>query len=97
VIAELGPIGLALYLALLAAVLLTAARGGAPRGVRITLAAAFVAIFASSLFYNSFFEDPATWICMALLASLAVAAPSHQGIGGRTWPATTETPSARSS
>ena len=97
VIAELGPIGLALYLALLAAVLLTAARGAAPRGVRITLAAALVAIFASSLFYNSFFEDPATWICMALLASLAVAAPSHQGIGGRTWPATTETPSARSS
>jgi hypothetical protein len=97
VVAELGPIGLGIYLALLAAVLLTAARGAAPRGVRITLAAAFVAIFASSLFYNSFFEDPATWICMALLASLAVAAPSHQGIGGRTWPATTETPSARSS
>jgi hypothetical protein len=97
VIAELGPVGLALYVALLAAVLLTAARGAAPPGVRVTLAAAFVAIFASSLFYNSFFEDPATWICMALLASLAVTAPSHQGIGGRTWPATTETPSARSS
>ena len=97
VIAELGPLGLALYVALLAAVLLTAARGAAAQGVRVTLAAVFVTIFASSLFYNSFFEDPATWICMALLASLAVTAPSHQGIGGRTWPATTDTPSARSS
>jgi hypothetical protein len=38
--------------------------------VRLTLAAAFGALFVASLFYNAFFEDPACWILMALIATL---------------------------
>ena len=70
VIAEVGPIGLLLYIALLAAVVTAALRGPGPPAVRLTLASAFAALFAASLFYNAFFEDPACWILMALIATL---------------------------
>ena len=70
VIAELGPLGLLLYIALLAAVAAAALRGPGPPAVRLTLAAAFAALFTASLFYNAFFEDPACWILMALIATL---------------------------
>jgi hypothetical protein len=68
VIAEQGPIGIVLYALLIAAVVTAAVRGGGNRGVRLTLVAVFAALFTSSLFYNAFFEDPSTWICMALIA-----------------------------
>ncbi len=71
VLAEQGPLGLALYLALIASVAVAALRGDGPRGVRLTLLAAFIAILASSLFYNAFFEDPATWILIALIALIS--------------------------
>ena len=35
--------------------------------MRLTLLAAFLAILTSSVFYNAFFEDPTTWILMALI------------------------------
>jgi hypothetical protein len=67
-IAEQGPLGLVLYLLVLAAVASAALRQAGDRGLRLTLAAAFAALVTSSLFYNAFFEDPTTWICMALIA-----------------------------
>jgi hypothetical protein len=71
VLAELGPAGLAAYVWLLAAVVVLALRGHGVLGMRMALLAAVTAIFASSLFYNAFFEDPATWILVGLLAALA--------------------------
>jgi hypothetical protein len=75
VVAEQGPLGLVLYLLLIVAVFQAALRPTGDRGVRLTLLAAFTAILTSSLFYNAFFEDPATWILMALIA-LASARPA---------------------
>jgi O-Antigen ligase len=74
VLAEQGPLGLALYLLLIAAVVVAAMRPTGDRGLRLTLVAVFAVLITSSLFYNAFFEDPATWICMALIA-LATARP----------------------
>lgn len=73
-LAEQGPLGLVLYVLLLAAVVAAALRPTGDRGLRLTLVAAFAALVTSSLFYNAFFEDPSTWICMALIA-LATARP----------------------
>ena len=38
----------------------------------LTLAAVFVALFVHSLFYSGFFEDPITWVAVALAASFLV-------------------------
>jgi putative inorganic carbon (hco3(-)) transporter len=66
VLAELGPAGLAAFAWLLRelARLGTAARTASPatRG----MVAALAAIFASSVFYNAFFEDPTTWLLVGL-------------------------------
>ena len=70
VVAEIGPLGLLLYIALLVSVAAAALHGPGPPAVRLTLAAAFGALFVASLFYNAFFEDPASWILMALIATL---------------------------
>lgn len=67
VISELGPLGLALYVGMIAAVVAAAIGPGRYRTVRLTLLAAFLAILTSSVFYNAFFEDPTTWILMALI------------------------------
>ena len=71
VLAELGPIGLAAYLALIASIAWAALRAGPDRDLRLVLAAALAAVLASSLFYNAYFEDPASWILTALIAALA--------------------------
>jgi O-antigen ligase len=71
VIAELGPVGIVLYVAMIAAVVVAAVGSGPYRAVRLTLLAAFLAILTSSIFYNAFFEDPTTWILMALLVLTA--------------------------
>jgi O-antigen ligase len=74
VLAELGPLGLLAYLALLASIAWTALRGAAnERWQRLTMLAAMAALVTSSLFYNAYFEDPATWILTALIAALALA------------------------
>jgi O-Antigen ligase len=74
VAAELGPAGFVVYLWVVGA--LTAAgiriRGAGP--VPRVLLAALVAIFASSLFYDSFFEDPSMWLLAGFLAGTGMAA-----------------------
>ena len=75
VAAELGLVGLALYLALLA---------GAARtiwllwqrdaSVGLALGAVLLALTIHSLFYSGFFEDPVTWLALGV-ASAALAAP----------------------
>jgi hypothetical protein len=67
VAAELGPLGIAAYGWLLGALAWAGLAGRRAPGVSRTLFAALVAIFASSLFYNSFFEDPTVWLIAGLL------------------------------
>jgi hypothetical protein len=73
VLAELGPLGLVLYLALLVAIAERALRSPTERLARLTLLAALAAVVTSSVFYNAYFEDPATWILTALIATVTLA------------------------
>jgi putative inorganic carbon (hco3(-)) transporter len=76
VAAELGAIGLAAYVAFLAAsgrLLLIAGRQSRPLG--LGLATVFVCVFVHSLFYSGFFEDPVVWLALALAGGLVQAAP----------------------
>lgn len=76
VLAEQGLIGLAAYLALLAAAL--AAMGAGVRAgppARAAVLAAFVALLVHTLAYAGFYEDPIAWVLLALGASLAAPAP----------------------
>ena len=82
VAAELGALGLALYVALLAAALWLIEqlrRRDGPLG--LALGAALLALAVHSLFYSGFFEDPITWLVLgvaaaALAARVPVAAPA---------------------
>jgi O-antigen ligase len=70
VAAELGTIGLVLYLALL----LTAAHAlrevlRRDRGLGLGLAAVLLGLVVHSLFYSGFVEDPITWLVLAVAAS----------------------------
>ncbi|CAA9510409.1 MAG: hypothetical protein AVDCRST_MAG45-1872 [uncultured Solirubrobacterales bacterium] len=74
VAAELGVLGLAAYLALLAGAAYTLA------GVRrrdpvlgLGLAAVLLALFVHSLFYDGFFDNPITWIALAIAAAAGAA------------------------
>ena len=70
--AEQGMIGLLAYVALLAAALLTLARGGLRgRPVRVAILAAFVALVVHTWAYADFLEDPITWALLAVGAVLA--------------------------
>jgi O-antigen ligase len=80
VAAEQGLIGLAAYLALLAAALAAMLSrlwplGPAPPTAaaigRVAILAAFVALLVHSLAYAGFFEDPISWVLLAVGASLA--------------------------
>jgi putative inorganic carbon (HCO3(-)) transporter len=80
VAAELGAIGLALYLALLAGTVkvLYEVRLREP-ALGLALAAAIVALFVHALLYSGFFEDPITWVALGIAAScLAVRAPARE-------------------
>ena len=48
-------------------------RGGAFTATALLygLAGALAAVLTSSLFYNAYFEDPASWILTALIVSVA--------------------------
>jgi O-antigen ligase len=76
VAAEQGLIGLAAYLALLAAALwamgsgLFAPRAG-PNVARPAILAAFVALLVHTMAYAGFFEDPIAWVLLAIGGSLA--------------------------
>jgi O-antigen ligase len=64
---ELGPLGAVAYGWLLGALVWAGAAGRRAPAISRTLLAALVAIFASSLFYDSFFEDPTLWLVAGLL------------------------------
>ena len=72
VLAELGPLGLAAYLALIGSVAWAALRRGGWREARFGALAGLTVILASSVFYNAYFEDPASWILTAVIAALAL-------------------------
>jgi O-antigen ligase len=79
VAAEQGLLGLAVYLALIVVALGTLGRGlwasrAAP--ARAAILAAFVALLVHTLAYAGFFEDPFTWVLLAIGASLAWAEPA---------------------
>jgi O-antigen ligase len=81
--AEQGLIGLAAYLALVVVSLWTMGAGLWARGpdrdpthvliARAAILAAFVALLVHTLAYAGFFQDPITWVLMAIGASLAAA------------------------
>ena len=70
VAAELGIVGLFLYVAILAgaARALDAVRRR-HQALGLSLAAVFLALFVHSLAYSGFFEDPITWLVLAIAAS----------------------------
>jgi putative inorganic carbon (HCO3(-)) transporter len=74
VAAEQGLIGLVAYVALIVVALLTMTTGiRAGPAARAAVLAAFVALLVHTLAYAGFFEDPITWVLLAVGASLAAA------------------------
>ncbi len=80
VAAEQGLLGLLLYFALIGIALWTLGRGlwgGRPAGplaggaARAAVLAAFIALLVHTLSYAGFFDDPITWVLLAVGASLA--------------------------
>jgi O-antigen ligase len=82
VAAEQGLVGLAAYLALLAAAFVRLFRGARRAAERAAVAAAFTALVAHSMMYAAFLEDPLTWTllgagtAMALWSALREPAPA---------------------
>ncbi len=67
VAAELGAVGLALYLWLLVGgVRVIEAVRRRDQALGLALAASFVALFVHALFYSGFLEDPITWVVLAV-------------------------------
>jgi len=80
VAAEQGLIGLLVYLSLVVVALRTLGAGlfrlqPARLAARPAILAAFVALLVHTLSYAGFFEDPITWVLLAVGASLAWAEP----------------------
>jgi putative inorganic carbon (hco3(-)) transporter len=71
--AEQGLLGLVLYVALIAVALWTMTSGIRGSPARPAVLAAFVALLVHTMAYAGFFEDPITWVLLAIGASLAVA------------------------
>jgi O-antigen ligase len=67
VVAELGIVGLALYVWLLVGgvLLIERVRRG-DQALGLALAASFLALFVHALFYSGFLEDPITWLVLAV-------------------------------
>ena len=94
--AEQGLIGLAAYVALVVVALATMGAGLWARGpdrdppyvfiARAAILAAFVALLVHTMAYAGFFQDPITWVLMAVGASLAA---SRTGAPDRSAPTTT--------
>jgi hypothetical protein len=83
VAAELGVIGLGAYLALLlgAAVLIERVRRLSPE-LGLGLGAVLLALFVHSLAYSGFFEDPVTWLTIAVAASFLLWRADDEAILG---------------
>jgi O-antigen ligase len=76
VAAELGIVGFALYLALLAGAARTLwALWRREPALGLALGAVLLALTVHSIFYSGFFEDPITWVALAI-ASAALGAPA---------------------
>jgi O-antigen ligase len=94
--AEQGLIGLVAYVALVVVALWTMGAGLWARGpdrdpphvlvARAAILAAFVALLVHTMAYAGFFQDPITWVLMAIGASLAA---GRTGAPDRSVPATT--------
>jgi O-antigen ligase len=92
--AEQGLIGLVAYVALVVVSLATMGAGLWARGpdrdppyvfiARAAILAAFVALLVHTMAYAGFFQDPITWVLMAIGASLAA---SRTGAPNRAAPA----------
>jgi putative inorganic carbon (hco3(-)) transporter len=85
VAAEQGLVGLVAYLSLIVVALWTLGRGlwsGALSSLaaRAAMLAAFVALLIHTLAYAGFFEDPITWVLLAVGASLAHAADGSETV-----------------
>jgi O-Antigen ligase len=78
VAAEQGVIGLAVYLALLAAALARLLGGARGNPYRAVVAAGFVAVVVHTWMYAAFLEDPVTWTLLAVGAVLARKPPSRR-------------------
>jgi O-antigen ligase len=73
VAAELGVVGIALYgLLLVAAVWLVEHVRHRDPALGLGLGAVLLALFVHALFYSGFFEDPITWLALAIGASFLV-------------------------
>jgi O-antigen ligase len=81
VAAEQGIVGLAVYIALLAAALARLLSGARGDPYRAFVAAGFVAVIVHTWMYAAFLEDPVTWALLAVGTSLA-AARSASGARG---------------
>jgi hypothetical protein len=69
VAAELGAIGLALYVWLLVGgVRLIGRVHRRDEALGLALGASFLALFVHALFYSGFLEDPITWLVLAVAA-----------------------------
>jgi O-antigen ligase len=71
VAAEQGLIGLAVYLALVLAALVTLLRGTRADPARAAIGAAFLALILHTLLYADFLEDPVTWTLLGVGGALA--------------------------
>jgi putative inorganic carbon (HCO3(-)) transporter len=85
---EQGLIGLALYVALVIAAIVTLLRGARGDPFRVGIIAVFLALLLHTMLYAAFLEDPVTWTLLGIGGALATAArpaevePAPDG-GGR--------------
>ena len=75
--AEQGLIGLAFYLALVIAAIVTLLRGARGDPFRVGIAAAFLALLLHTMMYADFLEDPVTWTLLAIGGALASASTAR--------------------
>jgi len=87
VAAEQGLVGLAVYIALLAAALARLLRAARRSAARAAVAAAFVGLVAHTWLYAAFLEDPMAWALLAVGTALARIPPSEPAATARERPA----------
>jgi O-antigen ligase len=84
VAAEQGLVGLVLYVALVVTALWTMASRAGPARQKVAVAraavlATFAALLVHTMAYAGFFEDPITWVLLAVGVSLAAAQQRRLG------------------